>query len=214
MKLQPTKTHDCWEQALRDKHMMPAIGYGCAGTGKTYGAVGAAVEWLHHKNSQVIITRPNVAFADEIGFLPGNEREKAEPWIRPIQQNLNSHGVGKAHQEDLEKRGKLQYQTMAFVQGLTWDNSFILVDECQNLTYEQIKMLFTRVGNFSKLVLCGDVSQVSPTFENSGLAEWLQMVKHFELPFHTIHFTRDDIMRGPVCKQTIIACEDWEALAR
>lgn len=212
MELKPTNTHKLWELALRDKQMMPAIGYGCAGTGKTYGAVGAAVEWLKSAgNKKVIITRPNVAYADEVGFLPGTEREKADPWVRPIQQNFNAHGVEKSHQEDLEKRGNIQYQTLAFVQGLTFDNAFIIVDECQNLTYSQIKMLFTRVGKWSKLVLCGDVSQVSPQFKNSGLAEWLDMTKQFDLPFHTIHFGRDDIMRSDVCKQTIIACEDWEA---
>lgn len=212
MELKPTNTHKLWDLALRDKKMMPAIGYGCAGTGKTYGAVGAAVEWLNISNKHtVIVTRPNVAYADEVGFLPGTEREKAAPWVRPIQQNFNAHGVGSSHQEDLEKRGKIQYQTMAFVQGLTWDNAFIIVDECQNLSYEQIKMLFTRVGNWSKIVLCGDVSQVSPQFKNSGLAEWIDMIKHFDLPVHTIHFEHDDIMRSELCKRMIIACEEWEA---
>lgn len=213
MELKPTNTHKLWELALRDKKMMPAIGYGCAGTGKTYGAVGAAVEWLKSSNKNtVIVARPSVAYADEVGFLPGTEREKADPWVRPIQQNLNAHGIGKSHQEDLEKLGKLKYQTLSFVQGMTFDNAFIIVDECQNMTYNQIKMMFTRVGNWSKIVLCGDVSQVSENFENSGLGEWLAMVEHFDLPYHTIKFTRDDIMRGPVCKQTIIACEDWEAI--
>lgn len=212
MELKPTNTHKLWELALRDKKMMPAIGVGCAGTGKTYGAVGAAVEWLNGSNkNSVVITRPNVAYGEEVGFLPGTEREKAEPWIRPIKQNFNAHGVGQSHQEDLEKRGKIQYQTLAFVQGLTFDNAFIIIDECQNLTYSQIKMLFTRVGKWSKLVMCGDVSQVCPDFEGSGLAEWLDMTKHFDLPFHTIQFTRDDIMRSELCKQTIIACEEWEA---
>lgn len=212
MTLQPTNTHKLWELALRDKKMFPAIGYGSAGTGKTYGAVGAGVEWLQASNKNImVVTRPNVAYADEVGFLPGTEREKMDPWVRPIQQNLNAHGIGKAHQEDLEKRGKILYQTMAFVQGLTFDNAFIIVDECQNLTFQQIKMLFTRVGNWSKLVLCGDVSQVSPEFENSGLAEWIQMTKELNLPYHTIQFTRDDILRSDICKQTIIACENWEA---
>lgn len=212
MQLQPTNTHKLWELVLRDKKLMPAIGYGPAGTGKTFGAVGAGVEFLQHSNkNQLIVTRPNVAYADEVGFLPGTEREKAEPWIRPIQQNLNAHGIGKAHQEDLEKRGKIQYQTMAFIQGLTFDNAFIIVDECQNLSYQQIKMLFTRVGNWSKLVMCGDVSQVSPDFQNSGLAEWLDMTIAMDLPYHTIKFTRDDILRSDICKQTIIACEEWEA---
>lgn len=211
--LKPTNTHKLWELSLRDRDMMPCIGYGSAGTGKTYGAVGAAVEWLEKGNKQkVIVTRPNVSFADDVGFLPGTEREKLDPWVRPIQQNLAAHGIGKAHQEDLEKRGKIAYQTFAFIQGLTFDNSFIIVDECQNLTFDQIKAVFTRVGNWSKLVLCGDIAQTSPHFKGSGLAEWIEMTKKLNLPFHTIEFTQDDILRGNVCKQTIIACEKWEEM--
>jgi len=107
------------------------------------------------RHNQVILTRPNVSYADDIGFLPGTEREKAEPWIRPFQQNFKAHGIGKAHLEDWEKLGKVQFQTLAFIQGLTFDNSFILVDECQNLTFAQIQMLFTRVGQWSKIVCVG-----------------------------------------------------------
>lgn len=214
MKLEPTNTHKLWELALRDKHLMPAIGYGSAGTGKTYGAVAAAVEWLGNGNkNNVILTRPNVAYGDEIGYLPGTEREKADPWIRPFQQNFHLNGIGKSHLEDLESKGRVQFQTLAFVQGLTFDNSFIIVDECQNLSFQQIKMLFTRVGNWSKIVLCGDVAQISPRFRQSGLGEWIEMTKHFDLPYHTIEFTHDDILRGEICKQTIIACEKWEARA-
>lgn len=212
MKLQPTKQHQYYDMALHDRNNMPVVAVGSAGTGKTYGAVGRAVEWLAAGNkSQVILARPNVSFADTNGFLPGNEREKLAPWIRPLQQNFIAHGVGINHQLDYEKNQRLQYYMLEHIQGLTFDNALVIVDECQNLTFDQIKVLVTRLGNHSKLVLCGDVAQTSPHFKNSGLAKFIDMVEALNLPVHTIHFTRDDVLRSETCKMFIGAFEDWEA---
>lgn len=125
-----TKTHDLYNLALRDRDMLPTIAIGAAGTGKTYSAVGAAVEWLKTRSRQLIVTRPNVSFADKNGFLPGSEREKMGPWVRPIEQNLRLHGVSLPQQESWEKHGTLQFLPLEYIQGLTFDNAFILVDEC------------------------------------------------------------------------------------
>lgn len=210
--LKPTKTHELYEHALRDKKNMPVVAYGSAGTGKTYGAIGRAVEWLDSgRHNKVILARPNVSFADTNGFLPGTEREKLAPWVRPLEQNFTQHGVGKAHQEDLEKRGKINYYMLEHIQGLTWDNSLVIVDECQNMSFDQIRILVTRLGEYSKLVLCGDVAQTSPLFKNSGLAEFIKMVERYDLPVHTIHFTVDDVLRSDTCKMFIGAFERWEA---
>lgn len=212
MALQPTKRHELYEVALHDRKNMPVIAYGSAGTGKTYGAIGRAVEWLDGvRKSQVILARPNVSFAATNGYLPGGEREKLLPWIRPLQQNFIAHGVGIAHQEDLEKNRRIQYYMLEHIQGLTWDNALVIVDECQNMSFEQIKVLVTRMGMYSKLILCGDVAQTSPMFKNSGLAEFISMVERLDLPVHTIHFTRDDVLRSEQCKMFIGAFEDWEA---
>jgi phosphate starvation-inducible PhoH-like protein len=212
MELKPTKKHELYDVALHDRKNMPVIAYGSAGTGKTYGAVGRAVEWLDGvRKSQVILARPNVSFANTNGFLPGGEREKLLPWIRPLQQNFIAHGVGIAHQEDLEKNRRIQYYMLEHIQGLTWDNALVIVDECQNMTFDQIKVLVTRMGMYSKLVLCGDVAQTSPLFKNSGLAQFVEMVETLDLPVHTIHFTRDDVLRSEQCKMFIGAFEDWEA---
>lgn len=212
MNLQPTKKHELYDVALHDRKNMPVIAYGSAGTGKTYGAIGRAVEWLDGvKKSQVILARPNVSFASTNGFLPGGEREKLLPWIRPLQQNFIAHGVGIAHQEDLEKNRRIQYYMLEHIQGLTWDNALVIVDECQNMSFEQIKVLVTRMGKYSKLVLCGDVAQTSPLFKGSGLAEFIRMVETLDLPVHTIHFTVDDVLRSEQCKMMIGAFEEWEA---
>lgn len=209
-----TKTHKLYDLALRDKSLMPVIAYGAAGVGKTYGAVGAAVEWLEKdKRKKVLVTRPNVSFAKENGYLPGTEREKIDPWVRPIQQNLNAHGVNKGMQESWENKGSLVYMPLEFIQGLTFDDTFIIVDECQNMTFQQLKVFLTRTGKYSKVVLCGDIAQISPKFKGSGLAELLQMIDYCKLSVHTIEFTYEDIMRSDQCKEWIEAFDKWESAA-
>lgn len=208
-----TKNHKLYDLALRDKPLTPVIAYGSAGVGKTYGAVGAAIEWLDkHKHNKVMVTRPNVSFAKESGYLPGTEREKMEPWVRPIQQNFVANGANKGRQESWEKHGNLVYMPLEFIQGLTFDNTFIIVDECQNMTFQQLKVFLTRTGKWSKVVLCGDIAQISPKFRGSGLAELIQMIGYFNLNVHTIEFTRDDILRSEQCKAWIEAFDAWENL--
>lgn len=208
-----TKNHNLYELALRDKHLTPTIAYGSAGVGKTYGAVGAAIEWLErHKNNKVLVTRPNVSFAKESGHLPGTEREKIDPWVRPIQQNFVANGANKGKQECWEKHGQLVYMPLEFIQGLTFDNTFIIVDECQNMTFQQLKVFLTRTGKYSKVVLCGDIAQISPKFRGSGLSELLNMVETFNLSVHTIEFTKEDILRSDQCKAWIEAFSAWELI--
>ena len=212
-KIQLTGNHLAYQQALRDKAQMPVIAYGTAGTSKTYSACGAVVEYLRKdKRKKFIGVRPNISFAEKNGFLPGSEREKMEPWIRPIQQNLAANGLGYGEQECLEKNRRIQYLPLEHIQGLTFDDAFVVVDECQNMTFEQIKGLMTRIGKYTKVVLCGDIAQVSPLFKSSGLGEYLDMVEHLDLNVHTIGFTRDDVLRGDVCKQQIVAFEEWDAM--
>jgi len=208
-----TKKHDLYDIALRDKDLMPVIAYGSAGVGKTYGAVGAAIEWLaKDKRKKMLVTRPNISFAKEGGFLPGTEREKMEPWIRPIQQNFLAQGINKGKQESWEKHGNLTYMPLEFIQGLTFDDTFIIVDECQNMSFQQLKVFLTRTGKYSKVVLCGDVAQVSPSFRDSGLAELIMMIEHFNLSVHTVEFGHDDILRSDQCKAWIEAFESWDKL--
>lgn len=209
-----TKTHDLYNLALRDRDMLPTIAYGTAGTGKTYGACAAAVEWLaNDKHSKFLGVRPNVAFAEDTGFLPGDDREKLAPWIRPITQNLAINGIGYNEQDCLEKKGRIQYMQLAHVQGITLDNTFVILDEVQNMTFAQIKGFMTRVGKYSKVVICGDIAQVSPKFHNSGLSEYLRMIEYFDARVHVLEFTRDDVLRGDICKSQIIMFEDWEQLS-
>lgn len=208
-------SHKTYELVLRDKGRMPVIAYGTAGTGKTYGACQAAVEWLaKDKRKKFLGIRPNVSFADKNGYLPGTEREKMEPWVRPLMQNLMLNGLSYNEQECMEKNHRIEYQPLEHIQGLTFDDTFILVDECQNMTLEHLKGLMTRVGKYSKVVLCGDIAQVSPKFKGSGLAEYIEMVKYFNLDVHIIEFNREDVLRSDICKQQIIAFEEWDKIKR
>jgi len=208
-----TDTHKFYDLALNDHDRLPVIAYGSAGTGKTYGAVGAAVKWLEQdKRKQCIVTRPNVSFAKENGFIPGTQREKMAPWIKPIEQNFKFHGLNDGHLSDLERHNRLQYVALEHVQGLTWDDSFIIVDECQNMSIEQLYVFLTRTGKYSKVVLCGDVAQTSPKFHNSGLAELIKMVDATGVRCHTIEFTADDILRSEQAKAWIRAFEQWEKI--
>lgn len=202
--------HDLYYQALRDKQMYPTIAYGSAGTGKTYGAVEAAFEALTMKRvGQIIVTRPNVSFADSLGLLPGTSREKINPWVLPVLQHLHTF-IQPQVTEMWEKQGKLQFHPLEHIQGLTFDNSFVILDECQNMSISQLKVFLTRMGKYSKVVLCGDVAQTSPKFKNSGLAELIKIVERYDMPVHRIEFGPDDILRSDMCKQWICAFEKWE----
>lgn len=212
--------HDLYKLALHDKKQYPTIAIGSAGTGKTYGAVEAALDQLlHRKVERIICTRPNVSFADKNGFLPGTEREKMDPWVRPIIQhidNIMKQGIDlkgvkeKISADYLEREHRLLFYPLEYIQGMTFDRSFIILDECQNMSFEQLKVFLTRVGKWSKVVLCGDIAQVSPQFKNSGLAELLKMVDYSQIPVHVIEFTHEDILRSEQCKQWIIGFEAWE----
>jgi phosphate starvation-inducible PhoH-like protein len=201
--------HDLYEQAL--KSGMPTLGIGTAGTGKTYMAVRAAYQALKGKQvGKIVVVRPNVSFADTNGFLPGTEADKLAPWVRPVLDNLKQIGVSAGEIETLIKNGKLEISALEHIQGLTFDNSFIIVDECQNMTIKQLEVLLTRQGKYSKLVLCGDVRQISPKFRGSGLQQLIDMVDTLDIPVNIIEFTREDIKRSKECAVWVKAFEDWE----
>ena len=206
-----TPNHKLYGTALHDRDMKPVICYGSAGTGKTFTAMKAALAQLEEGTIQrIICIRPNVSFAEKSGFLPGTEREKMEPWIRPIMQSMKKLGYNESQIQMMEKTGVLMFFPLEHIQGLTFDNAFILLDEVQNMTFEQLKVFLTRTGMWSRVVLAGDIAQISPKFHNSGLAKLLHMVEVMDMMVHTLEFGRDDILRGPVCKQMICAFEDYE----
>ena len=204
-----TKTHKLYELALRDKAMWPVLATGSAGTGKTFTAIGFAVEWLQRgKNQRVKIIRPNVSFTKSLGFLAGGLREKLQPWVAPLEQAFVAQGLAKTQLQLLEKRGALEYICLEHIQGLSFDNSLVIIDECANMSFSELKMIFTRMGRYSKLVLCGDTAQTAKGID-SGLGELMDMVDSLNLNCHTISFTTDDIVRSEQCKQWLRAFDTW-----
>jgi phosphate starvation-inducible PhoH-like protein len=206
-----TSRHKTYELMLHDKDKLPVLAFGSAGTGKTYGAVQAALAALNEGSiDKIIVTRPNVSFADKSGHLPGSEREKMDPWIRPILQILAQLGLNRGHISDMEKHGRLVFYPLEFIQGMTFDNSFVIVDECQNMSIDQLRVMLQRMGRYSKLVLCGDIAQVSPRFHMSGLGEFVAMCEEVECDIHMIEFGIDDVVRSRQCKHWIQKFEEWE----
>ena len=209
-KMRLTKRHNLYEVALRDKTMWPVIAAGSAGAGKTYGAVGFAIEWLERgKNQKVVVIRPNESFCKSVGFLKGSLREKLEPWVKSVEQCFVEHGYTKSKLAMLEKNGRLEYVALEFIQGLSFHNTLVILDEAQCVDFKGLKMLLTRMGQYSKLVMCGDTKQAPPTVK-SGLRELIEMTDHLRLNCHIVEFTPDDILRSEQCKHWLKAFEKWE----
>lgn len=187
------------------------FGIGPAGTGKTYLAVVMAVTALKNKQvNRIILTRPAVEAGEKLGFLPGDLQDKVDPYLRPLYDGLyDVLGVEQA-QRYIEKN-VIEIAPLAYMRGRTLDDSFIILDEAQNTTPEQMKMFLTRIGFNSKAVVTGDVTQIDiPRPSESGLVGVQRVLKGVEgISFQ--YLTKLDIVRHPVVQRIIAAYEDFEA---
>ncbi|MDR3241509.1 MAG: PhoH family protein [Lactobacillaceae bacterium] len=197
-------------QAIRNNDI--TFGIGPAGTGKTYLAVVMAVAALKRGDvSRIIITRPAVEAGESLGFLPGDLKEKVDPYLRPIYDALYAI-VGKEHTERLIERGTIEIAPLAYMRGRTLDQAFIILDEAQNTTPQQMKMFLTRLGFGSRMLVNGDISQVDlPNRVTSGLImaqKILQNVGHIEF----IEFDAADVVRHPVVGAIIQAYDHFDSV--
>jgi phosphate starvation-inducible PhoH-like protein len=181
------------------------FGIGPAGTGKTYLAVVLAVVALKEgKVKRIVLTRPAVEAGESLGFLPGDLQEKVDPYLRPLYDALNDVLGPEQVAKSLE-RGLIEIAPLAYMRGRTLDDSFIILDEAQNTTPEQMKMFLTRLGFGSKMVITGDVTQIDlPRGKKSGLVEAeriLRLVK--EIGF--IYFSEQDVVRHTLVQKIIVA---------
>ncbi len=178
---------------------------GPAGTGKTYLAMAMAVAALNrHEVSRVILTRPAVEAGEKLGFLPGSMAEKVNPYLRPLYDALHDMmDFEKAAR--LMERGAIEVAPLAFMRGRTLNDSFVILDEAQNTTSEQMKMFLTRLGFDSKAVVTGDVTQIDlPSDKKSGLVEATKILDGVEgIAF--MHFTEADVVRHPLVQSIIRA---------
>ncbi len=193
-------------EAIR-KHDI-TFGIGPAGTGKTYLAVAMALSALREgKTSRIILTRPAVEAGEALGFLPGDLYEKITPYLRPLHDALQDMQPA----EDLQKlmeRGSIEIAPLAYMRGRTLNNAFIILDEAQNSTAEQMLMFLTRLGHGSKAVITGDETQVDlPPHKSSGLAEAHRALKNTE-GIAIVEFSRRDVVRHPLVQRIISAYEE------
>ncbi|WP_425299590.1 PhoH family protein [Providencia rettgeri] len=186
------------------------FGIGPAGTGKTYLAVAAAVDALERQEvRRILLTRPAVEAGEKLGFLPGDLSQKVDPYLRPLYDALFEM-LGFEKVEKLIERNVIEVAPLAYMRGRTLNDAFIILDESQNTTIEQMKMFLTRIGFNSKAVVTGDITQVDlPRGSKSGLRHAIEVLSGVDdLSFNFFH--SEDVVRHPVVAKVVIAYEAWE----
>ena len=185
------------------------IGVGPAGTGKTYLAVAAAVAAFREKQvNRIILTRPAVEAGERLGFLPGDLQSKVDPYLRPLYDALFDMLGAETYHKYLE-RGNIEVAPLAYMRGRTLDDSFIILDEAQNTSREQMKMFLTRMGFGSKVVITGDITQIDlPADKTSGLKEAVRVLKNVE-GIGICELTDQDVVRHVMVQRIIKAYDDY-----
>ena len=186
------------------------IGVGPAGTGKTYLAVAAAVAaFRERKINRIILTRPAVEAGERLGFLPGDLQSKVDPYLRPLYDALFDMLGAETYQKYLE-RGNIEVAPLAYMRGRTLDDSFIILDEAQNTSCEQMKMFLTRMGFGSKMVITGDATQIDlPADKMSGLKQAVRVLKGVE-GIGICELNDQDVVRHVMVQRIIRAYQDYE----
>lgn len=182
---------------------------GPAGTGKTFLAAVVAVKaLLSEECDRLILTRPAVEAGEKLGFLPGDLQQKVNPFLRPLYDALYEF-IEPAKIPDLMERGKIEVAPLAYMRGRTLSNAFIIVDEAQNTTPAQLKMVLTRLGNGSRMVVTGDITQIDlPKNQDSGLVIAEKILKSVEgIAF--CHFSQADVVRNPLVQRIVAAYEKY-----
>ena len=186
------------------------IGVGPAGTGKTYLAVAMAVSAFRAKQvNRIILTRPAVEAGEKLGFLPGDLQQKVDPYLRPLYDALFDM-LGPESFQKYQERGNIEVAPLAYMRGRTLDDSFIILDEAQNTTPEQMKMFLTRLGFGSKIVVTGDITQIDlPDGKKSGLVEVIKILKNVD-DIQTVKFSEKDVVRHKLVQDIIKAYDKYE----
>ncbi|NLG57657.1 MAG: phosphate starvation-inducible protein PhoH [Clostridiales bacterium] len=204
-----TPGQSSYVQAIRNHGLTLSVGP--AGTGKTYLAVAMAAVALRNKEvERLILTRPAVEAGEKLGFLPGDMAQKVDPYLRPLYDALFEILGLEAYQRYME-RGAIEVAPLAFMRGRTLNDAFIILDEAQNATPEQMKMFLTRMGRNARVVVNGDPSQIDlPYAKRSGLLVALDVLKDVE-GIQIVRLNRDDVVRNDLVQRIVNAYENYEA---
>lgn len=183
---------------------------GPAGTGKTYTAIALAVRALQNKEvRRLVLTRPAVEAGERLGFLPGDLKEKLDPYLQPLYDALGDM-IPQQRLKSLMDEGIIQIAPLAYMRGRTLEGSFVILDEAQNTSLGQLKMFLTRMGNNSKFIVTGDMTQIDlPNRKDSGLAQGLKLLKGIK-GIAVINFDTEDIVRHPLVSKIVSAFEKEE----
>ncbi len=203
-----TAGQKAYVEKMRNNTVVIAIGP--AGTGKTYLAVAMAVDAFRRKEvSRIILTRPAVEAGEKLGFLPGDLQMKVDPYLRPLYDAL-ADMLGFENYQKYVERGLIEVAPLAYMRGRTLDDAFIILDEAQNTTPEQMKMFLTRIGFGSRAVITGDVTQIDlPDGKRSGLKEAVKILRGIE-DLEICALSSSDIIRHPLVQKIIAAYEKYE----
>jgi len=195
-------------KAINSKDLVFSIGP--AGTGKTYIAVVNALAKLREGQiKKIILTRPAVEAGESLGFLPGDLKEKVDPYLRPLYDALYEV-LGKKQIEDLIEKGIIEIAPLAYMRGRTLENAYVILDEAQNTTYNQMKLFLTRLGFNSKMVVTGDITQIDlPKKIESGLVNSIKLLDGVA-GIEIIRFERVDVIRHPLVQKVLERYEEYE----
>jgi phosphate starvation-inducible PhoH-like protein len=206
-----------YAKTINQKHYIKAINendlvfsIGPAGTGKTYVAVMQAISKLRSGSiKKIILTRPAVEAGENLGFLPGDLKEKIDPYLRPLYDALYE-GLGTKQTEDLIEKGTIEIAPLAYMRGRTLENAYIILDEAQNTTTNQMKLFLTRLGFNSKMIVTGDITQIDlPSKKGSGLVQATDLLKNVE-GIEIVEFERVDVIRHPLVQKVLERYENFE----
>ncbi len=212
----PSRKKQITPKTLNQKRYVEAIrahdvvvGIGPAGTGKSYLAMAMAVSAMTRREvSRIILTRPAVEAGERLGFLPGDMYEKVHPYLRPLYDALYDM-MEPDKVATMTERGAIEIAPLAYMRGRTLNDAFIVLDEAQNTTSEQMKMFLTRLGFNSRMVITGDITQVDlPSTRASGLIEIQSVVKHIE-GIRFVYFTEKDVVRHELVSEIVRAYDEW-----